>query len=214
MQSVISELSTFLQDFSNNNQLPTCSLANGAQLFSNVITNKCTSHLAINFEVKSSEKQPFDIRLSFNSVLLKEWWPLLEQLCSQLKCFEAEHCHVSLARLIETIHAVDIDLCRKRTVDQLLRALCNQQAIRSNHHAVVLKVEQSRNYFSRTRLDMVANVVENLLKDHCASVIGSSAFQQFVSESGNFHVNWQELVDKYRQVLDNDKRYACLQFSN
>lgn len=198
LQEMTSNLSRLLHSFATAHHLPPCTLQNNNnKLTNNVITdddnnnNKdattstTTSPIALNWQLKSSEKQPFDIRLSFQPPALKAWWPLLGQLSHQLLSLFP----VASATVLEN-RTLDIRLHRKRSIVGLLSSSssttsgpttlpCSLSAVAITRAAaaaaaLVLKVpsvKSASSHLARRRIDLVCSAVERLLKQLGTSVV-------------------------------------------
>ena len=211
VQSSIDELSSFLQNFSQNNHLSVCNPKSCPQWPIFLDTNKCTNNF-IKCELKSTEKQQFDIRLLFNSLQLKDWWPNLSELCRQLVLFEWMHCPILTAIVVDKIHCVDIQWVRKINIDHFLLALCNEKtsAQTARQRAVVIKLnssnQQNVNFFSKQRITLTCSIIQNLLSYFGTSTVGSSHFNQFAVDFDFAQIDLKHLIGKYQHYLATDDR--------
>lgn len=190
LQKITSDLSSLLESFASSNNLPHCTVQNNNKIVTNVITSKvdddddtnkiATHSIALKWQLKSSEKQPFDIRLSFQSPALKAWWPKLNQLSQEM--LSLKQCPVASATLLEGTHTLDIRLDRKKALVGLLSNLKSgpipPSPLKSiTKSAIVLKVpsiKSAKNHLGGLRIDLVCNAVENLLKHFDTSIVDSN----------------------------------------
>jgi len=199
IEELITELSLFLGQFCEKHHLSKCFL-NSSFIFPSHFRNKqstVSEPPSVNCELKSSDKQQFDIRLSFNSPHLKNWWTKLQLFCVQLQCYNFNSCLISKVILVESTHSVDIFLIRTTVIEHLLSHI--QTAPMAGPKIVLIKLNYANsncmiegNYYFCRRINSVCSIIEKLLNCNCinGSVVGFDSFEQFMAK---FTVTQEEL---------------------
>ena len=204
IKTLLDELSSVLLEFSKGNHLPNCFLKNYPLYFS---FNKCSTFIVLNWELKSSEKQQFDIRLSFNSLHLKPWWPYLNSFCGQLESHNWKLRYtIKKVLVIDCIHSVDISLNRAVLSDSLLVSLTSELPKKLSMNfpkasILIVPNQLDKKYFTKKRLCLISMIIENLIKANLSnnSLANSDTFDNF---SKSFNVSdWQHLFVKYEKIL-------------
>ena len=161
-------------------------------------TTSTTTPTFITFQLKSSERQRFDIRLSFQPPAFRAWWPLLPTLAQQvLPADPILSSKLDSVICCNSTHSLELRLERRRAIVGLLTSSGlpspppppppPPSSAKSTTTAMVLKLPprcRKRNHLARRRIDLVCSVVESLLRHYgTASIVDGSVFSFDAAEA-------------------------------
>lgn len=191
-----------------------CELSLQTNLFYlNNLNNDNNRFIIINCQLKGSERQSFDIRISLQKPCLQQWWPLLPQLTLKLEN-EKDIFILPISNVkLFSKSVLDINLNHYSSIPTLLYSfnLVNDSfssMVKQYDKIVLINLNlPTSTYFQMCRFNFLISFVENILSAAGYDFTASEQFNSFFTEKfTNLKNNLCfELTEKYNLSNQNEK---------